>query len=93
MPHLPFFALVPARADLSFGGVHQLCCCFRPSTQSERDPAQEALDCVIDFTTKLEREYKGEISTPWAGNPFPVRSRNVMMTFFYVFIETEIGIC
>ena len=31
------------------------------STQVERDHAQEALDHVIDFTTKLEREYKGEI--------------------------------
>ena len=31
------------------------------TTQAARDGAQEALERVIDFTTKLEREYKGEI--------------------------------
>ncbi len=31
------------------------------TTQVARDGAQEALERVIDFTTKLEREYKGEI--------------------------------
>ena len=31
------------------------------TTQAGRDSAQEALDRAIDFATKLEKEYKGEI--------------------------------